>query len=448
MLIEKTPSTSSLEKALQEIQEGFSLPASSVVEIADEFRRAMREGLYEGKGPLKMLPSFLGKPTGQEEGIYVAVDFGGTNIRVLIASLRGKEIEIIGEPVKLPIRDIDGGKYDLTSESVTGTELFDFVAQMVSQVVTSNESYYLGHTFSFPSRQENINTAFLITWTKEIKASGVVGEDVNKLLAQALVRKGLFGITPRAVLNDTVGTLLVESYSNPYADIGSICGTGHNTCYIEPNLGKERGPMIVNMESGNFNRSLPSTAYDKLIDQTSEKPGAQLLEKMVSGQYLGELFRLVICDLVSRGLLFTGILNEFPFKTGCVSSGCLSQLLSGQEYEVDRLLKNQWGISEWSADEISAMRTIASCIVNRAARLATATYLGVLKHIDPEIAEKHVIAVDGSIYEKTPGFAQAINDALEEVLLDKAKKITVKLTKDGSGIGAAIAAAMSLNIDS
>jgi len=59
------------------------------------------------------------------------------------------------------------------------------------------------------------------------------------------------------------------------------------------------------MESGNFD-GMPVTLYDKRLDQASDKPGAQWLEKMVVRQYVGELVRLVTWDLAQRGLIFAG----------------------------------------------------------------------------------------------------------------------------------------------
>lgn len=45
---------------------------------------------------------------------------------------------------------------------------------------------------------------------------------------------------------------------------------------------------------------LPRTSYDITIDETSNKPGEQAFEKMIAGLYLGEIFRLVMCEMVRR----------------------------------------------------------------------------------------------------------------------------------------------------
>lgn len=69
---------------------------------------------------------------------------------------------------------------------------------------------------------------------------------------------------------------------------------------------------------------LPRTKYDIHIDETSNKPGQQLFEKMIAGLYLGEVFRLVLCDMIEEGVLFHGqntykLDKPFCFDTALVS---------------------------------------------------------------------------------------------------------------------------------
>jgi hexokinase len=59
-------------------------------------------------------------------------------------------------------------------------------------------------------------------------------------------------------------------------------------------------PMAINCEWGAFDNEhvvLPRTPYDILIDTESPRPGQQSFEKMVSGLYLGELFRLALLEM-------------------------------------------------------------------------------------------------------------------------------------------------------
>ena len=63
----------------------------------------------------------------------------------------------------------------------------------------------LGFTFSFPCRQEGLAKATLVQWTKGFTCSGVEGDDVCRLLREAIARQGDVKIDVCAVLNDTTG---------------------------------------------------------------------------------------------------------------------------------------------------------------------------------------------------------------------------------------------------
>lgn len=53
------------------------------------------------------------------------------------------------------------------------------------------EKLPLGFTFSFPCAQDQLDVGRLIHWSKGFNASGVVGQDVVKLLKEACDRRGV-----------------------------------------------------------------------------------------------------------------------------------------------------------------------------------------------------------------------------------------------------------------
>ena len=71
-----------------------------------------------------------------------------------------------------------------------------------------SETLPLGFTFSFPLAQEGLAKASLVRWTKGFSCEGVEGEDVVRLLQEALVRRGDVQIEVCAILNDTTGCLM------------------------------------------------------------------------------------------------------------------------------------------------------------------------------------------------------------------------------------------------
>ena len=73
-----------------------------------------------------------------------------------------------------------------------------------------------------------------------------------------------------------------------------------------------------------------------------------------------------------------------------------------------------------------------------------ACFAGILWHLSGsgKIAEQH-IAIDGSVYEHMPHIKESLNKGLSELLGEEAAAVTPMLLKDGSGLGAAIAAAVA-----
>ncbi|KAK6050218.1 Hexokinase [Cooperia oncophora] len=124
---------------------------------------------------------------------------------------------------------------------------------------------------------------------------------------------------------------------------------GQIACYMEKlcRIGKLEGEMcednlpdemIINTEWGAFgdDGAMDSvlTEFDRQVDASSINPGKQLFEKMISGMYMGELVRVVLCSLAAEGLLFNGdceAISHFGcFPTKFVSE-IESDLLEGEE---------------------------------------------------------------------------------------------------------------------
>lgn len=429
-----------LSEFVEEASRQLDLTSEALRQAAARFEAAMADGLAGRPSSLRMLPSYIDRPTGGERGEAVVIDFGGTNVRVLKILLDGGRVQC-GRPSKFNLKDPNGA-YDYTREQTRAEELFNFIARHVADVLAGDRSTLpLGHTFSFPCRQEGINRAVLIQWTKEIRTSGVEGRDVSPLLAEALERQGVRTVRPRAVINDTVGTMLAAAYQLRNVDIASICGTGHNTCYLEPRHPLTGKPMIVNMEAGNFD-GVPITPFDREVNEASSHPGAMLLEKQVSGAYLGEVVLAALRTMVAQGLLPAGTRS---WDRGTLSGVLLTQVLEdGADCgKTKSVAETPLGLTGLTGEQLQAIRTLVERVTGRSARLVGATFAAILRHLDPELEREHVVAIDGSLYEKMPGYDAGIRAGLETVLGPAAHSVTTRLIKDGSGIGAAIAAVIA-----
>lgn len=86
--------------------------------------------------------------------------------------------------------------------------------------------------------------------------------------------------------------------------------------------------MAINCEWGAFDSEkhehLPRAKYDLIIDETSNKPGQQAFEKMIAGLYLGEVFRLIVVEMIEEGILFLGQNTYKMEKSYCFDTAFLS----------------------------------------------------------------------------------------------------------------------------
>ena len=434
------------DPAIDVLRAEFELPLSTLSTVADEFANAMREGLAGRTSSLRMLPSFLIPPTGEEHCAVLAMDFGGTNVRVLNVELRGRGAEPVVRQRSYPLVDAAAG-YDFVSARADATELFDFLAAKLAAEGPYDVHTRLGLTFSFPCEQRAVDRARLINWTKEFATRGVEGEDIGDLLSAALRRAGLHNVHPVVILNDTVGTLLSAGYQLPNVEIGAICGTGHNTCYLEPLHPLTGAPMLVNLESGNFD-AVPVTRFDAALDRSSEQPGAQRLEKLVAGRYLGELLKLVLLDLYQLGALQIPGTPRFSALRG--EALVISELLAAEgaassaAAATEAALLATLGVQVNDPLSLQRIRSVAALIANRSSSLVAATFVGVGRYLastqrSPRSMAR-VVAIDGSVFEKMPGYAAHLQQTLDLLTQVPAAMVAVR-AKDGSGIGAAIAAA-------
>lgn len=140
-------------------------------------------------------------PTGKETGKFLALDMGGTNLRVC-------EIELIDEDGEFDIRQ---SKYRMPEELKTGhaDELWEYIADCLQQFVETHhpgekldKPLPLGFTFSYPATQDFIDHGVLQRWTKGFDIDGVEGKDVVPPFQAALKKRvSVFAAQEQIVAN-------------------------------------------------------------------------------------------------------------------------------------------------------------------------------------------------------------------------------------------------------
>ncbi|KAG2159268.1 hexokinase [Suillus bovinus] len=353
-----------------------------------------------------MIPTHVfGWPTGQEKGDFLALDLGGTNLRVCLVTLQGE-----GK------FEISQTKYCLTEEKKQddGQKLFDFCAECLRTFVDTNtgedagqlkpgQSLPLGFTFSYPCSQERIDHGELIRWTKGFGAGNTEGRDVAEMFKKSLEKYQL-PVKLTALINDTTRTLIASRYVNPKTKIAVIFGTGCNAAYMEnvknitkiEHLGIDSGAeMVINCEWGAFDsfehEHLPRTKYDTI--------------KLISGRYLGEILRLVLCELIDECKLY------------CFDTAFLSLVESDERTNLLNVIGifTRFFALEMTLAERQFFRALAKLIGRRAARLSACCIAAIVSKMG-YLEEGCSVGADGSLYRLLDSLVRRKADGMHSLI--------------------------------
>ncbi|KAE8212283.1 hypothetical protein CF327_g4055 [Tilletia walkeri] len=455
-----------LKKQLERFTQLFTITPQRLRMITDSFVGVLEDGLAKDGQTVPMLPTYVfGWPTGEENGSYLALDLGGTNLRVCHVLLKGE-----GK------FEVTQSKFRLTEEQKQedGQNLFDFCAECLHRFIKDHfgdgsdesvileESISLGFTFSYPMEQERINHGRLVRWTKGFGNPNTEGQDVAAMFQKSLEKYDV-PIRMTSLINDTTGTLIASNYVRKSTKIACIFGTGCNAAYMEhikdipkiKHLGlPDDAEMAINCEYGAFDSfkhehlAEVRTKYDETIDLTSNKPHEQAYEKMIAGLYLGEIFRLALCDLVDEGFMFRGQ-NTYKIEKSYVFDTAFLSLMEADPtpelLTIVGLFAHFFGL-ETTVQERQFLRDLAKLIGTRAARLSScgiAALVTKMRYLEDGTTEEIGVGADGSLYSKYPGFKDRLEGALSDIFGEKGKRIKTYQAEDGSGVGSAIIAAMT-----
>ncbi|KAL3229296.1 Hexokinase-1 [Nakaseomyces bracarensis] len=441
-------------------EEMYTVDADTLRKIVKHFITELDKGLSKEGGNIPMIPGWVMEfPTGKESGDYLAIDMGGTNLRVVLVKLGGDRTF-----------DITQSKYKLPASMRTTQnheELWSFIADSLQAFLEEQfpegvkEKLPLGFTFSYPASQDRINMGVLQRWTKGFDIPGVEGHDVVPFLKAQLDKRNL-PIEIVALINDTTGTLVASAYTDSETKMGVIFGTGVNGAYFDvvnkiPKLeGKLADDipgdslMAINCEYGSFDNEhviMPRNKYDLIIDKESPRPGQQTFEKMSSGYYLGEMLRLAMIDMYEHGLILKGQ-DVSKLKQAYIMDTSYPSKIEDDPFEnledTDDLLQKDLGI-QTTVQERKLIRRVCELIGTRSARISVC---GIAAICQKRGYESGHIAADGSVYNMYPGFKERAAQGLMDIYGWKGMKpedcpISICQAEDGSGVGAAIIAALS-----
>lgn len=445
-----------------------------------------------------MLPTWVTKlPDGEETGACFAVDIGGTNFRVAYIRLGGERGEV--EAAEMEQLAIPRHVYTGSQE-----QLFDFLARPLARMVQRMQASgavptgpgsprpAVGFCWSFPLEQTALDSGKLLCWTKGFDVPGVVGSDPVRLLSAALERAGA-PCRVMCILNDSVAVLAAGRYFDPHCEMGVILGTGTNACVALPmaDVPKWRPPpggggaggkggkgssrpgsaaataaaaaaaataaaaaplTALNTEWGCYGSALlPFTPEDVAMDAASGcQKGTMLVEKMMSGLWLGEVARRVLLTFAEKASLFgPGALPAGLCQAGCFTTAHMSAVESDRSLlltETDRVLSEALGTPRGTLpyEALLTAQQLCRLVVRRSARMAARLLAATLRQQRwSERPRPITVAVDGGVVLKYANWRRYLDEYLAEALGGgkNARLVHLRATPDGSSFGAAVLAA-------
>lgn len=355
---------------------------------AKEFFRAftneMTAGLSGRPSSMGMFPAYIScESEARKETSVLVVDAGGTNLRCARMHFAAD-----GSIVTDAIRK---SRMPGTQGEVDAEELFDAIARELMAVGADCEPACI--SFSYPCEILPNGDGRTIRLTKELHVTNLVDSLVCARLEAALKKLGARGTRRWRLINDTVGTLLggmAQCDRSRYDDyVGLILGTGTNTCASFPAADIRKSPeavamggsVVVNLESGGFDRFPLGTADDRL-DNASVQPGKQRLEKTISGGYYPQLLRQTLTLAVEEGLWGDEAARQL-FVSGF-----------GMR-EVDLLCGDD------SAENAFA-REVNALLLERSAKLTACTLASIILYRSPAPGSRICICSDGTTIARNP----------------------------------------------
>nr|CAD7396701.1 unnamed protein product [Timema poppensis] len=272
---------------------------------------------------------------------------------------------------------------ELTKDKIVNTSvvLFDHIAECLHNFIVKHslqdKLLPLGFTFSFPLVQVALDAGLILKWTKGFDAKDAIGQDPVTLLREAIKRKGGMNVDVRAIVNDTTGTLIACAWKDSNCRLGLIVGTGTNMCYVEK--------LVEN------NVLFGGKSSDKLKTPHSFQ-----------------------CKYVTE--ILTDTKNTFVH---------VKKVLA--EMEVKHAKKQDWHDLYYICD-----------IVNK--RGASLAAIGVATLINKMDFSPVTAGIDGTLYRLIPGFHDQMMEVMKK-FVNKNIEFKLMLSEDGSGRGAALAAA-------
>lgn len=474
-----------LNQALCAFNRGVN--SASIGTRAEEMLCDFNEALME-EDSLTMRPNYPIHSDGSEHGDFLAIDLGGSTLRVAVVSLLPPESSFeLDRSHRVNITTMKLWHVD-DSNKVLNKEFFSWVAAKIMEVLQSQQKLSsksvikTGITWSFPLQTVLFNSANVCFAGKGYKIMPeVYGHDLKVLIEEPLASEYNIKLDVRLIMNDSLAVYAAGTFIDKHTKLALVLGTGVNMCCILPasekmhkskhGFGKN---VLFNTELSLYGGNLledVATKYDVAVDRHFQLPLTfkphmqydpvdnslfQPAELLTSGRYLPELVRLALVDCIEQDGLFGSILGKKPAVAQLMSpyEGFAGELMcliseSDDNSEICQAISERFG---WSAADIDlndvvALKLLVDAVIRRAAFVVSTSIVSLIKLIvqhngslDTNLVN---IAYVGSVLQYFTRYRQLIINFVNQCqdMVAMGVKIDLILVDESSIVGAAIGAA-------
>lgn len=365
-------------------------------DLVHRYESEMGRGLAGEESSLLMLPTYTGvrgEPARYES--VLVMDAGGSNLRAA-----RMHFDDNGHPV---VEEMRKCRMPGAGDEVTAEEMFQRMAALALEVCGEARRACISFSYVFDALPNGDGRIHRLC--KEVHVRGIEGSYVTAPLEAAMQKLGAPGERRWTLINDSVGTLLggmAQSDRSRYDDyIGFILGTGTNACCClnadsitkDPAAMAYGGDMIVNLESGCFDKLLQGTV-DREMDERSEVPGDHVAEKMIGGEYFPHLLKKTLLLAEKEGILSSAAaenLSAFTVKSKHIDQLCL-----------DPMGDHPVGNAMTTESERQFAYAVAELLLERAARLVAGCLCAILRRRALPRGSRVCICADGTMFRKNP----------------------------------------------
>ncbi len=270
---------------------GMYAEESIIPHFGELFSEDLTAALTGQASMLQPLRSRLGVPgIPRDTKELLAVDFGGTNIRLARMRFDENSRAVIDS---------------FTQEKIQSGRLEkDYFFGWLADRIAAYDIEDVGFVFSYQAEILPGGDAKIVSLSKGLSvpdATGLVlGEEINKVLVSR-------GLKPRryTIINDTTAVFLsaAAQLEDPESLAAAvIAGTGSNCCCVW-------NGEIINIEWELF-RAFERGSFDIRLDEESDNPGEHLTGKQVGGKYLAMLVDMCTGEALKEGVTADGSLDE------------------------------------------------------------------------------------------------------------------------------------------